>query len=102
MNKSSSACAFLSSCNWAFFASRSLMPCSIPLISSSKEVIVNGLILDSQKDVIQEKSLKKTYRIYKNKNGEILSKEYINESYYPPINKIIIKGTKIRYNGIIV
>jgi uncharacterized protein YabE (DUF348 family) len=44
----------------------------------------------------------KTYRIYKNKNGEISSKEYINESYYPPINKIIIKGTKIRYNGIIV
>lgn len=33
--------------------------------TTTPEVIVNGLILDSQKDVIQEKSLKKTYRIYK-------------------------------------
>ena len=33
--------------------------------TTTPEVIVNGLILDSQKDVIQEKSLKKIYRIYK-------------------------------------
>jgi len=33
--------------------------------TTTPEVIVNGLILDSQKDIIQEKSLKKTYRIYK-------------------------------------
>lgn len=36
----------------------------------------------------------KTYRIYKKENGEISNKELIRESYYPPIDKIIIKGSR--------
>lgn len=72
----------------------------------NKTIIKESSVMYNGENFIQEKGRSgykiKTYRIYKNKNGEILSKEYINESYYPPINKIIIKGTKIRYNGIIV
>lgn len=34
-----------------------------------------------------------TFRIYKS-NGEILKKELINKSYYPPCDEIILKGTK--------
>ena len=72
----------------------------------NKTIVKKSSIMYNGENFIQEKGRSgykiKTYRIYKNKNGEILSKEYINESYYPPINKIIIKGTKIRYNGIIV
>ena len=72
----------------------------------NKTIVKKSSIMYNGENFIQEKGRNgykiKTYRIYKNKNGEILSKEYINESYYPPINKIIIKGTKIRYNGIIV
>ena len=72
----------------------------------NKTIIKESSVMYNGENFIQEKGRNgykiKTYRIYKNKNGEILSKEYINESYYPPINKIIIKGTKIRYNGIIV
>ncbi|MEG2789593.1 MAG: VanW family protein, partial [Romboutsia sp.] len=41
-----------------------------------------------------------TYRIYKKPDGEIEKKEFINESYYPPKNKIIIKGTKKNDSGI--
>lgn len=44
----------------------------------------------------------KTYRVYKNEDGEIVNRELINESYYPPMNKIIIKGTKIKYNGVVI
>ena len=72
----------------------------------NKTIVKKSSIMYNGENFIQEKGRNgykiKTYRIYKNKNGEISSKEYINESYYPPINKIIIKGTKIRYNGIIV
>ena len=72
----------------------------------NKTIVKKSSIMYNGENFIQEKGRSgykiKTYRIYKNKNGEISSKEYINESYYPPINKIIIKGTKIRYNGIIV
>ena len=72
----------------------------------NKTIVKISSIMYNGENLIQEKGRSgykiKTYRIYKNKNGEISSKEYINESYYPPINKIIIKGTKIRYNGIIV
>lgn len=72
----------------------------------NKTIVKESSVMYNGENFIQEKGRSgykiKTYRIYKNKNGEILSKEYINESYYPPINKIIIKGTKIRYNGIIV
>lgn len=72
----------------------------------NKTIVKESSVMYNGENFIQEKGRSgykiKTYRIYKNKNGEISSKEYINESYYPPINKIIIKGTKIRYNGIIV
>ncbi len=34
-----------------------------------------------------------TFRIYKS-NGEILKKELINKSYYPPCDEIILNGTK--------
>jgi vancomycin resistance protein YoaR len=35
-----------------------------------------------------------TYRLYKNKDGNIDKEEFINESYYPPKNKIVLKGIK--------
>ncbi|WP_371025229.1 VanW family protein [Paraclostridium ghonii] len=36
----------------------------------------------------------KTYRVYKNYDGSVVNEELVNESYYPPKNKVIIKGTK--------
>ncbi|MCU9810135.1 VanW family protein [Paraclostridium sp. AKS46] len=36
----------------------------------------------------------KTYRVYKNEDGSSINEELINESYYPPKNKVLIKGTK--------
>lgn len=41
-----------------------------------------------------------TYRIYRKSDGEIEKKEFINESYYPPKNKVIIKGTNKNHNEI--
>ncbi len=34
-----------------------------------------------------------TFRLYKS-NNEILKKELVNKSYYPPCDEIILKGTK--------
>jgi len=34
-----------------------------------------------------------TYRIY-NQNGNIINKELIGQSYYPPKSKIILQGIK--------
>ena len=34
-----------------------------------------------------------TFRLYKS-NNEILKKELVNTSYYPPCDEIILKGTK--------
>lgn len=36
----------------------------------------------------------KTYRVYKNEDGSSINEELINESYYPPKNKVLINGTK--------
>lgn len=36
----------------------------------------------------------KTYRVYKHEDGSVVNEELINESYYPPKNKVIIKGIK--------
>lgn len=36
----------------------------------------------------------KTYRVYKNYDGSVINEELVNESYYPPKSKVIIKGTK--------
>lgn len=82
----------------------------IDIITEVIDVIPNKVVVKTNNDMyegekyIKEKGRKgykvKTYRIYKNENKEILSKEFINESYYPPMNKIIIKGIKARNKGI--
>lgn len=41
-----------------------------------------------------------TFRIYKS-NGEVLKKELINTSYYPPCDEIILKGTNEVQNEVI-
>lgn len=84
----------------------------IDIVTEVIDVIPNKTIVKRTKNMyddekyIKEKGRKgykvKTYRVYKNENGEISDKELINESYYPPMNKIIIKGTKSRNNGIII
>lgn len=41
-----------------------------------------------------------TYRIYKNEDGSIDKEELINECYYPPKNKVIVKGTKKKHENL--
>ncbi|MBC8631370.1 VanW family protein [[Eubacterium] tenue] len=41
-----------------------------------------------------------TYRIYKNEDGSINKEELINECYYPPKNKVIVKGTKKKHENL--
>ena len=36
----------------------------------------------------------KTYRIYKREDGKLINEEVVSESYYPPKNKVLIKGVK--------
>ena len=54
--------------------------------------------IDEGKSKVESKGRKgykvNTYRVYKNIDGQIEKKEFINESYYPPKDKVIIKGTK--------
>lgn len=85
---------------------------NIEIITEQAGTIPNKIIVRENKNMYEgEKYIKevgrkgykvKTYRVYKDSKGSILDKELINESYYPPMNKVIIKGVKPKTNGFII
>lgn len=67
--------------------------------------IIKSNIIEKESDELYEGKTKveskgrdgykvKTYRVYKDCDGSIVNEELVNESYYPPKNKVIIKGIK--------
>ena len=73
----------------------------IRIITDITKTIPNKVVFETDEnipkgeEVIKEKGRLgyriNTYRIY-NENGKITKKELIGESYYPPKDKIILKG----------